>query len=118
MLKGTMQQGTPAPPLLWCSLQGKPDEARPLYEKALAIFRKTLGEGHQHTTMAAKNLEGLGENQVGEEERICFKVLYWSKRVFNTYSYWNGERSMIPVVCAPVKPRTFLFPNNTDPSQL
>ena len=46
------------------SLQGKLDEARSLFERALAVLRKSLGEDHQHTSIVLNALKELDESQV------------------------------------------------------
>ena len=44
--------------------QGKYDEAMPLYEEAIAIFKKVLGEEHPNVAILMNNLAGLHQQQV------------------------------------------------------
>ena len=46
-------------------LQGKYEEAEPLYHKALAIDRKVYGNEHPAVARDLNNLAGLLEAQVG-----------------------------------------------------
>lgn len=43
-------------------LQGKSDEARPLFERALAIRREKLGDGHKHTIITSDALKDMNES--------------------------------------------------------
>ena len=44
--------------------QGKLDEAAPLYEQAIGIFKKVLGEDHPNVATLLNNLAGLYQSQV------------------------------------------------------
>ena len=44
--------------------QGKYDEAKPLYERAIAIGEKTLGPDHPNVATLLNNLAGLLSSQV------------------------------------------------------
>ncbi len=52
--------------------QRRYDEAEPLYQRALAIRKKTLGPGHPHTATTLNNLEQLyrAEGRNEEAERL------------------------------------------------
>jgi hypothetical protein len=43
-------------------------QARTLFERAIAIFRKSLGDDHPNTRTVRKNLEGLIEEMSGEND--------------------------------------------------
>lgn len=71
-------------------MQGKYDQAEPLYRRAIAITEKTLGTGHPSYSTNLNNLGGLLEQQV--RARVSLGVLtYISLLIF-------GDREPINVL--------------------
>ena len=54
--------------------QGKLDEAKPFYDRAIAILEKALGPDHPHVAAALNNLAGLLKKQACVVE-VCFVLL-------------------------------------------
>ena len=82
------------------------EEAKPLYEEALAITRKVLGEQHPHTAGSLNNLALLYESQgqyekaeplYGQALAICINILGEqhpnTQIVLSNYARFRRERS-------------------------
>ncbi|MEM7769164.1 MAG: tetratricopeptide repeat protein, partial [Cyanobacteria bacterium P01_A01_bin.37] len=54
--------------------QGKYEEAKQLYERAMAITEKALGAEHPSLAIRLNNLAGLLEDQVCRCLRVVFKL--------------------------------------------
>ena len=51
--------------VICCVLQGKYDEAKPMFEESLRITRKVLGNGHPDVAQSLNSLAALLGDQVG-----------------------------------------------------
>ena len=55
-------------------LQGKYDEAEPLYREALDIRKKVFGDEHPNVAQSLNNLASLLESQVSEGSLFVFPL--------------------------------------------
>ena len=55
-------------------LQGKYDEAEPLFRETLAIFKKVHGDEHPSVATGLNNLAGLLKKQVSEGSLFVFPL--------------------------------------------
>ncbi|MGI2909814.1 tetratricopeptide repeat protein, partial [Tolypothrix sp. VBCCA 56010] len=63
--------------------QGRYSEAEPLYQKALQLYQRLLGEEHPHVAMSYNNLAALYQSQgrYSEAEPLYQKALQLTQRL-------------------------------------